>query len=58
MFGHDRSEVHNELVNDFMETWKRKNLLAIETTSSDIKIDAPSNPIEEFKEIIQNMKLS
>jgi hypothetical protein len=38
-----------------METWKRKNLLAIETTSSDIKIDAPPDPIEELKEIILNM---
>jgi hypothetical protein len=57
-FGHDQSEVYNELVDDFMETWKRKNLLAFETTSSDIKIDVPSNPIEEFKEIIQNVHLS
>jgi hypothetical protein len=41
-----------------METWRRKNLLAFETTSSDIKIDIPSDPIEEFKEIIQNVQLS
>ena len=24
-FGHDQSEVYDELVDDFMETWKRKN---------------------------------
>jgi hypothetical protein len=41
-----------------METWKRKNLPNIKTISSDIEVDAPSNPIEEFKEIIQNVQLS
>jgi hypothetical protein len=56
-FGHDRNEVHDELVDDFMEMWKRKNLLAIETTSSDIKIDAPPNPIKELNEVIQNMQV-
>jgi hypothetical protein len=55
-FGHDQSEVYNELVDDFMETWKRKILLAVKTTNLDIKIDAPSNPIEEFNEIIQNVQ--
>jgi hypothetical protein len=58
IFGHDRDEVYNELVDDFVEKWKRKNLLAIETTSSDIKIDAPPSPIEELKEIILNMQYS
>jgi hypothetical protein len=57
-FGHDRSEVYNELVDDFMETWKRKNLLSFKTISSDIEVDIPSDPIEEFKEIIQNVQLS
>ena len=40
-FRHDRSEDYNELVDDFMETWKSKNLLSFQTTSSDIKIDVP-----------------
>jgi hypothetical protein len=57
-FGHDRSEVYNELVDDFMETWKRKNLLAFKTINSDIEVDSPPDPIEEFKEIIQNVQLS
>jgi hypothetical protein len=39
-----------------MGKWKRKNLLTIETTSSDIKIDVPPDPIEELKEIILNMQ--
>jgi hypothetical protein len=58
VFGHARDEFCNELVDDFMEKWKRKNLLAIETTSLDIKMDAPPNPIEELKEIILNMQYS
>jgi hypothetical protein len=57
-FGHDRSEVYDELVDDFMETWKRKNLLAFKTINSDIEVDSPPDPIEEFKEIIQNVQLS
>jgi hypothetical protein len=57
MFGHDRDEIYSELVDDFVEKWKRKNLLAVEITSSDIKIDAPSNTIEEIQEVIQNMHL-
>jgi hypothetical protein len=35
MFGRDRDEVYNELVDDFMGKWRRKNLLNIETISSD-----------------------
>ena len=54
-FGDDQDEIYNELVDDFMEKWKRKNLLAIKTTNSDIEVDSPPDPIEEFKEIIQNM---
>jgi hypothetical protein len=57
-FGYDRSEVYDELIDDFMETWKRKNLLAFETINSDIEVDSPPDPIEEFKEIIQNVQLS
>jgi hypothetical protein len=37
-----------ELVDNFMETWKYKNLSYIETTSSDSEVDIPSNPIEEI----------
>jgi hypothetical protein len=58
LFGRSQHEIHDELVDDFMETWERKNLLAIKTISSNIEVDAPSNPIEEFKEIIQNVQLS
>jgi hypothetical protein len=45
-FGHDQSEVYDELVDDFMETWKRKNLLALKTINSDIEVDTPPDPIE------------
>jgi hypothetical protein len=55
-FGDDRDEIHNELVDDFVEKWKRKNLLAIETISSDIEVDTPPDPIEELKEKILNMQ--
>jgi hypothetical protein len=58
LFGRSQHEIHNELVDSFMETWRRKNLPNIKTISSDIEVDAPSNPIEEFKEIIQNVQLS
>jgi hypothetical protein len=54
-FGHDRSEVYDELVDEFMETWKRKNLLAFKTINTDIEVDSPSDPIKEPKEIIQNV---
>jgi hypothetical protein len=52
IFGHDQKEVHNELVDDFMETWKRKNLLAIETTNSDTEVDSPPDLIEELNEVV------
>jgi hypothetical protein len=55
-FGDDRDEIYNELVDDFMEKWKRKNLPDIETISSDIEIDTPPDRIEELKEIILNMQ--
>jgi hypothetical protein len=57
-FGDDQDEVYDELVDDFMEKWKRKNLLNIKTTNSDIEVDTPPDPIEELKEIIQNMQFS
>jgi hypothetical protein len=57
-FGDDQDETYNELVDDFMEKWKRKNLSDIETVNSDMKIDIPPNPIEELKEIILNMQFS
>jgi hypothetical protein len=56
LFGRSQQEVHDELVDNFMETWRRKNLPNIETISSDIEVDAPSDPIEELKEIIRNMQ--
>jgi hypothetical protein len=56
-FGDDQDEIYNELVDDFMEKWKKKNLPDIRTISSDIKIDTPPDPIEELKVIIQNMQL-
>jgi hypothetical protein len=55
-FGDDQDEIYNELVDDFMEKWKRKNLPDIKTISSDIMIDSPPDPIEELKEIIMNMQ--
>jgi hypothetical protein len=55
-FGYDRSEIHNELVDGFMETWRRKNLPNIKTINSDIEVDSPPDPIEEINEIIQNVQ--
>jgi hypothetical protein len=55
-FGDDRDEIYNELVDGFMENWRRKNLLVIETTNSDIEVDTPPDPIEELREIILNMQ--
>jgi hypothetical protein len=55
IFGDYRDEIYNELVDDFVEKWKRKSLPDIETISSDIEIDTPLDPIEELKEIILNM---
>jgi hypothetical protein len=40
MFGRGQQELHNELVDIFMETWRNKNLSYIETISSDIEVDA------------------
>jgi hypothetical protein len=37
---------------------EEKNLSNIKTISSDIEVDAPSNPIEEFNETVQNMQPS
>jgi hypothetical protein len=55
IFGHDWDEVYNELVDDFMEKWRRKNLPNIKTISSDIEVDSPPYSIQELKEIILNM---
>jgi hypothetical protein len=41
-----------------MEKWRRKNLLNIKTTNSDIEVDTPPDPIEELKEIIHNVQFS
>jgi hypothetical protein len=58
LFGRSQQEVHDELVDNFMETWRKKNLSYIETISSDSKVDIPSNPIEEFNETVQNIQPS
>jgi hypothetical protein len=58
LFGRSQQEIHNELVDNFMETWRRKNLPNIKTISSDIEVDAPSDPIKELNEIVQNMQPS
>jgi hypothetical protein len=57
-FGDYQDETYNELVDAFMKKWKDKNLPDMETINSDIKIDTPPYPIEELKEIIQNMQFS
>jgi hypothetical protein len=58
MFGRSQQEVHDELVDIFMETWRNKNLSYIETISSNSEVDIPSNPIEELNEIVQDMQPS
>jgi hypothetical protein len=57
-FGDDQDEIYSELVDDFMEKWKRKNLSNIKTTSSDIEVDIPPDPIKELKETITNMQFA
>jgi hypothetical protein len=55
IFGDDRDEIYNELIDDFMGKWKSKNLPDIEMISSDLEIDTPPDPIEELKEIIMKI---
>jgi hypothetical protein len=55
MFGCSQHEIHNELVNGFMETWRRKNLPNIKTISSDIEVDSRLDPIKEINEVVQNI---
>jgi hypothetical protein len=43
-FGRGQQELHDGLVDIFMETWKNKNLSYIETINSDIEVDPPSDP--------------
>jgi hypothetical protein len=57
-FGDDQDEIYSELIDDFMGKWKRKNLSNIKTTSSDIEVDIPPDPIEELKETITNMQFA
>jgi len=45
-FGDDHDDIYNELVDDFMKKWKRKNLPDMKTISADIMIDSPLDPIE------------
>jgi hypothetical protein len=56
IFGDDHDEIYNELVDDFMEKWKRKNVPYIKKISLDIMIDSPPYSIEELKKIIMNMQ--
>jgi hypothetical protein len=58
LFGRSQQEVQDELVDNFMETWRNKNLSYIETIRSDIEADAPSDPIKEINEVVQNMQPS
>jgi hypothetical protein len=58
LFGRSQQEIHNELIDNFMETWRRKNLPNIKIISSDIEVDAPSDPIKEINEIVQNIQPS
>jgi hypothetical protein len=57
-FGDDQDEVYSELVDDFMGKWKKRNLSNIKTTSSDIEVDIPLDPINELSEITLNMQLA
>jgi hypothetical protein len=57
-FGRSQQEVHDELVDIFMKTWKYKNLSYMETISSVSELDIPSNPIEDFNESVQNMQFA
>jgi hypothetical protein len=57
-FGDDQDEIYSELIDDFMGKWKRRNLSNIDTISSDIEVDDPPNPIEEFNETVQNIQPS
>jgi hypothetical protein len=57
-FGDDQDEVYNELIDDLMAKWKRKNLSNIKTISSDIEVDIPPDPIKELKETIINMQFA
>jgi hypothetical protein len=56
LFGRSQHEIHNELVDGFMETWKRKNLPNIKTISSDIEDGSPPDPIKEINEVVQNIQ--
>jgi hypothetical protein len=55
-FGRNQVSILNELVDDFMETWERKNLLDTKTTNSDIEVDSPPDLIEELNEVVQNIQ--
>jgi hypothetical protein len=57
-FGDDRDETYNELVDAFMEKWKKKNLPDIGTINLDIKIDTPLDFIKELEEIIETTQFS
>jgi hypothetical protein len=56
LFGRSQHEIHNELVDGFMETWKRKNLPNIKTISLDIEDGSPPDPIKEIDEMVHNIQ--
>jgi hypothetical protein len=56
LFGRSQHEIHNELVDGFIETWKRKNLPNIKVISSDIEDGSPPDPIKEINEVVQNIQ--
>jgi hypothetical protein len=58
IFGDDWDKNYSELVDGFMEKWKRKNLPDIKTVNSNIRIDTPPDPIKELEEITQTMLFS
>jgi hypothetical protein len=58
LFGHSQHVIHDELVDDFMETWRRKNIPNIKTISSNIDVDTPPDLIKDLKEIILNMQIA
>jgi hypothetical protein len=55
-FGDDQDKIYDELIDDFMEKWRMKNLLNIKTINSDIEVDIPPDPIAELKYTIINMQ--
>jgi hypothetical protein len=49
MFSNEAGMFPHELVDDFMERWKGKNLQDMDTISLDMEEDTPPDPIKELK---------